>query len=68
MFPKLKYLGRKLLGFIVDTLQKVTILATLFAIATCMVLFFVSFFAGYPVYAFLSLCGMICFIYANKQY
>lgn len=68
MIEFIQYLGSKLLKFIVDTVNKVTLLATLISVAVCLVLFFLCFFAGYPLYSFLSLVGMICFIYANKQF
>lgn len=68
MLSFLKRQGAKLLKFVVDTLQKWTILMTLVSIPVCIVLFFASFFTGHPVYAFLSLAGMLCFIYTNKQF
>ena len=63
-----KYTGEKLLKFVVTLLCKATLLATLVSVAMCVVLFFVSFFSGKPIYSALSLAGMICFIYANKQF
>lgn len=68
MLSYLKYLGEKFLRFIVNLLCKVTLLATLVSVASCLVLFFMSFFAGKPVYALLSLAGMLCFLYTNKQF
>lgn len=68
MLVYLKRLGEKLLKFVVNTLQKWTILMTLVSIPVCIVLFFMCFFTGHPAYAFLSLAGMLCFIYTNKQY
>ena len=67
----LRFLTRLWLNFlkyIVDVVTRLTLLSTLLSVAACLVLFFLCFFAGEPVYAFLSLAGMICFIYANKQF
>lgn len=68
MLETLKYAGAKLLKFVVDLVCKVTLLATLFSVAGCLVLFFLCFFAGEPVYSLLSLVGMLCFLYTNKQF
>ena len=68
MIEYLKYLGKKFLGFIVESMKKLTLLATLISVAVCLVLFFMCFFTGNPIYCVLSLAGMLCFIYANKQY
>lgn len=64
----IQFLGAKLLKFVVDTIQRVTLLATLASIAGCLVLFFMCFFTGHPTYALLSLAGMLCFVYTNKQF
>lgn len=68
MVKFIQYMGSKLLKFVVDTIQKVTLLATLVSIAVCLVLFFMCFLTGHPVYAILSLAGMLCFVYTNKQF
>lgn len=68
MLEFLKHIGEKILKFFVDLVCKVTLLATLISVAMCLVLFFLCFFAGKPLYSFLSLVGMICFLYANKQF
>ena len=68
MIESIKYFGKKLLGFIVETLKKLTLLSTLISVAVCLVLFFICFFKGYHVSAMLSLAGMICFLYVNKQF
>lgn len=68
MIPTLKYAGEKFLSFLVNTLQKVTLLATLVSVAVCLVLFFMCFFTGHPEYSLLSLAGMLCFVHVNKQY
>lgn len=68
MLEFLKRIGAKILKFFVDLVCKVTLLATLISVAVCLVLFFLSFFAGEPIYAVLSLVGMLCFLYTNKQF
>ena len=68
MLEFFKYLGVKILKFIVDLLCKVTLLATLVSVTACLVLFFLCFFAGKPVYAVLCLLGMQCFLYTYKQF
>lgn len=68
MIAFVKHIGEKLLKFVVDSLVKLTLLATLISVAVCLVLFFMCFFTGHPVYALLSLAGMLCFLYANKQF
>lgn len=68
MIPFIKHIGEKLLKFIVDTVVKLTILATLVSVAVCLVLFFLCLFTGHPLYALLSLIGMLCFLYTNKQF
>lgn len=68
MIEFISHIGSKLLKFVVDTLVRITLLATLISVAVCLVLFFLCFFTGHPVYALLSLAGMICFLYANKQF
>lgn len=68
MIDFIQHLGAKILKFTVDTICKLTLLATLVSVALCLVLFFMCFFTGNPVYALLSLAGMICFLYANKQF
>lgn len=68
MISFIQHLGAKLLKFIVDTICKLTLLATLVSVAVCLVLFFMCFFTGHPVYAVISLAGMLCFLYANKQF
>ena len=60
--------GAKLLKFLIDMVCKLTLLATLISISTCLVLFFLCFFSGYPQYALLSLAGILCFLYTNKQF
>ena len=68
MINFIQRLGAKLLRFIVDMVCKLTLLATLVSVAVCLVLFFLCFLKGYPVYALLSLVGMMCFLYTNKQF
>lgn len=68
MIEFISHIGSKLLKFVVDTLVRITLLATLISVAVCLVLFFLCFFTGHPVYALLSLAGMLCFLYANKQF
>ena len=68
MIEFVKHIGEKILAFVVDTLIRFTILATLISVAGCLVLFFLCFFTGNPLYAFLSLAGMLGFLYANKQF
>ena len=64
----IKQLAEVLLKFVVDLVCKITLLATLISVAVCLVLFFMCFFTGHPVYALLSLTGMLCFLYTNKQF
>lgn len=68
MIEFIQHIGAKLLKFIVDMVCKLTILATLVSVAGCLVLFFLCFFTGHPAYALLSLAGMLCFLYTNKQF
>lgn len=68
MLEFVKHIGEKFLKFVVNTLVKLTLLATLVSVAVCLVLFFMCFFTGHPVYALLSLAGLLCFLYANKQF
>lgn len=68
MLNFISHIGSKFLKFVVDTLVRITLLATLISVAVCLVLFFLCFFTGHPVYAMLSLAGMLSFIYANKQF
>ena len=68
MIGFLKHLGERVLKFVVDLICKLTLLATLISVALCLVLFFLCFFTGNPVYALLSLVGMLCFLYTNKQF
>ena len=68
MIEFISHIGSKLLKFVVDTLVRITLFATLISVAVCLVLFFLCFFTGHPVYALLSLAGMLCFLYANKQF
>lgn len=68
MIAFIKRIGEKLLKFVVDSVVKLTILSTLVSVAGCLVLFFMCFFTGHPVYALLSLAGMLSFLYANKQF
>lgn len=68
MIEFVKYIGEKVLSFIVNTLVKLTLFATLVSIAGCLVLFFLCFFTGNPLYSLISLGGMLVFIYANKQF
>ena len=68
MIAFLKRIGEKFLKFVVDSLVKLTLLATLISVAVCLVLFFLCFIHGQPIYAVLSLAGMMCFLYANKQF
>ena len=68
MLDFLQFIGEKVLKFVVNTVTRLTLLSTLIATAVCLVLFFVCFIKGYPVYALLSLAGMLSFIYANKQF
>lgn len=56
------------LSFIVESVKRVTLLATLFSIFICLVMFFVHFFGGSPFYALLSLIAMLCFVYVNRAY
>lgn len=68
MIAFIKRIGEKLLKFVVDSVVKLTILSTLVSVAGCLVLFFMCFFTGHPVYTLLSLAGMLSFLYANKQF
>ena len=68
MLEFLKHLGAKFLKFIVDLWCKLTLLATLFSVTLCLILFFMFLFVEKPFHALLSLAGMMCFIYANKQF
>lgn len=68
MIEFLKYVGELVLKFVVDAVSKLTLFATLISVSACLVLFFICFFTGHAVYALLSLAGMLCFIYANKQF
>ena len=68
MISFIQHLGAKLLKFVVDMVCKLTLLATLVSVAVCLALFFLCFFNGHPMYALLSLVGMICFLYTNKQF
>lgn len=58
----------KLLHFVVDTVKKLTLISTLFAVAVCLVLFFVYLYADRPLYALVSLAGTVCFVHINKQF
>ena len=68
MISFIKHLAEGVLKFIVDLICKVTLFATLISVTVCLVLFFMCFFTGHPVYALLSLTGMLCFLYTNKQF
>lgn len=68
MISFIKHLAEVLLKFVVNLICKVTLFATLVSVAGCLALFFMCFFTGYPVYALLSLIGMLCFLYTNKQF
>lgn len=68
MISFVKQLAEVLLKFVVDLICKVTLLATLISVAVCLVLFFICFFTGRPIHALLSLIGMLCFLYTNKQF
>ena len=68
MINFIQRLGARLLKFVVDMVCKLTLLATLVSVAVCLVLFFLCFFNGHPLYALLSLAGMLCFLYINKQF
>ena len=68
MIDFLQHIGEKFLKFVVSTVTRMTLLATLFSVAACLVLFFLCFFTGNMTYSILSLAGMLSFIYANKQF
>ena len=68
MISFIQRLGAKFLKFIVDSVCKLTLLATLVSASVCIALFFLSFFSGEPVYAVISLAGLLSFVYVNKQF
>ena len=68
MIEYFQRIGQKLLAFIVGTIHRLTILATLISIAVCLVFFFINLFTGEPTYALLCLAGMMCCVYVNKQF
>lgn len=68
MIEFLKRFSSSILSFIVGTIHRLTILATLVSIGVCLVLFYLTFLKGEPIYAVLSLAGMLCCVYVNKQF
>ena len=68
MISFIQSLGVSLIKFLVNMVCKITLFATLISVAVCLVLFFMCFFTGHPVYALLSLLGMLSFLYTNKQF